>query len=71
MVNPKHEPGYEEERDFPKHAKTKKGMHRRLRTWWKDRMHSRLIRMSRGGQNFWRSLPWPHNENWRRKEKKK
>ncbi len=71
MVNPRHEPGFEQERDYPEHPKTKKGMRRHLRTRWKERMRSRLIRMSRGAQNFWTSLPWPHKENWRRQNKKK
>ena len=47
------------------------GKNRKLKDWWRNRMHSKLLRMSRGAQNFWTSLPWPHRENWRRKNKKK
>lgn len=70
MVNPKKEPGYMPQDEHQEHKQD--DINRRdLRNRWRDRMKSKWIRMSRGAQKFWTSLPWPHNENWRRKNKKK
>ena len=71
MVDPKNEPGFEPEHSYPDRREKDTNEKPYLKNKWRDRMRSNLLRMSRGAQNFWRSLPWPHNENWRRKNKKK
>jgi hypothetical protein len=69
MVNPKKEPGYMPQDEHQEHKKD--DINRRdLRNRWRDRMKSKLLHMSRGAQNFWTSLPWPHSEGWRRNKKK-
>jgi len=64
--NPNDPKWYEQEEQKNMHGKS-----RRLRDWWRTRMHSKLLRMSRGAQNFWTALPWPKKDNWRRQNKKK
>lgn len=59
--NHKHDQSDERERRFnPK-----------VKGLWKERMKSGLLRMSRGAQQLFGSIPWPHGDNWRRKNKKK
>lgn len=70
MVNPNNEPGYQHNNQQENNRKDE--INRRdLRNRWRDRFKSKLIKMSRGAQNFWTSLPWPHKESWRRNNKKK
>lgn len=66
MVNPKKEPGIEPQKEHKKEKINEHG----LRDRWADRMRSTLIRMSRGAQNFWTSLPRPHREEPRANEKR-
>lgn len=70
MVDPKHEPGFEEP-THPEHPEKEQEIKLKLRQQWRERMHSRLRSMSRGAQNFWYSMHWAHKDNWRRKDKKK
>lgn len=71
MVNPKHEPGFEPKHTHPEHPEKDQEMKPELKSRWRTRMRSHLVRMSQGAQNLWRSLTSAHKENWRRKEKKK
>lgn len=71
MVDPKDEPGFEPKHTHPEYPKKNNEMRPELKNRWRTRMKSNLIRMSRGAQNFWGSLSWPHKENWRRRDKKK
>ena len=70
MVDPRNEPGFEES-SHSEHPEKDRQLNKQLRQHWRDRMNSKLLRMSRGAQNFWKSLPWARKDNWRRKEEKK
>lgn len=61
MVNPKKEPGFEHPRK--EHGDHDRVNHNQLNDRWADRMKSKLLRMSRGAQNFWLMMPWPRGSN--------
>lgn len=71
MIDPKDNPEFQHHDKHQDEMEQESKMRQKLRSMWRERMHSRLIRMSRGAQNFWGSLPWAHGDNWRRKNKKK
>lgn len=70
MVDPKHEPGFEPKHNYPEHPGKDRGLRSKLRAIWRDRMRSHMLRMSKGAQNLFSSIPWAHKDNWRRKDKK-
>lgn len=71
MVDPKHEPGFEPKHNHPEHPEKNNELKPKLKSLWRERMHSHLLRMSKGAQNLFRSIPWAHKDEWRRKDKKK
>ena len=71
MVNPKKDPGFEPHETHPDYVGKEKQAKQKMRTLWRQRMHSGLCRMSLGAQNLFRSIPWPKGDNWRRNNKKK
>lgn len=72
MVNPKKEPGFNEE--HREHHKEKPN-EQMLQDRWHNRMRSKLVRMSRGAQNIWSSfrmnVGWANREEGRRYKDKK
>lgn len=70
MIDPKDHPDLQKP-DHEQLVEKEKRFNQKVRGIWKERMRSGMIRMSRGAQNLWSSIPWPHGDNWRRKNKKK
>lgn len=70
MIDPKEHPNFQNHQHDQLNEKEKR-LNQKVRGIWRERMRSGLRRMSRGAQNLFSSIPWPHGENWRRKNKKK
>lgn len=69
MVDPKNEPGFQQEEKRTDYTQKEKQAKQHVRTLWRERMRSKLVRMSRGAQNLLKTMTWPKGDNWRRKDK--